>query len=328
MILTKEQLQSITAGSLRITEEHGYDCFHRYAEEQEFCYEDHNSDFHRKTLATAGVRLDFVTDSLSLSFDYELHSASSRFFYYFDVFVDGKPHAHIGEPKRTARRATFEVDLPVGEKRVTVWFPCLFQVLVRNVTLTDGATFAPVSYKGTLLAIGDSITHGYDAVYSSCTYPALLAQRFELNVINQGIGGDVYHDYNLGEGIGLRPDYITVALGTNDWSNRTKDRFVECLNQFYTKLNALYPEAKIAVITPLWRGDIDRVTKVGTFEEAVSAIREAASVCKNVKFICGQEMLEHKKALFSPDVLHPNDLGFENLVSHLAPALREAFGIE
>ncbi len=328
MILSKEELFPLVSGVIDITEEHGYYCFHRYHLSQEDFYEDHNPDFFRKCYATTGVRLDFVTDSLELSFDYELHCASSRHFYYFDVFVDGKPFAHTGEPECTLRRSSLRVDLPAGQKRVTVWFPCLFGTYVKNVSLTDGATVSPIRYQGTLLAIGDSITHGYDAVYPSCTYPALLSQHFELNVINQGIGGDQYHVGNLGDGVGFAPDYITVALGTNDWCYREKQPFLQSVKEFYCKLAALYPDSKVAVITPLWRGDIDHVTGVGTFQEAVDAIREAASVCPKVDFICGTDMLEHKKSLFSPDVLHPNDLGFQNLASHLIPEFKRIFSLQ
>lgn len=324
MILSKKQLTVITKGIADITEDHGYLRFHRYLDEAEAYYESTNADFFLKTQATAGVRFDFYTDSQSLSFDYELHRAGSRKFYYFDLFVDGKMISHTGEKENTHRRSSYRAELCPGKKRVTLWFPCMFAALVKNVALDDGALIEEAPTPKTLLAIGDSITHGYDALYPSNAYPALIARHFDINVINNGIGGDIHYAENLGDGIGIRPDYITVALGTNDWCNRLKHRFELTVVQFHQRLAELYPDSKVFVITPLWRGDHTNITKVGSFDYAREYIAgQAKKFHRDVTVLNGMQLIGHEERLFSPDLLHPNDLGFEELAKNLCAELEK-----
>ncbi len=316
-------MEKTVKGAVRITEEHGFWCFHRYSKSQEKYYEFNNWDFYRKCYATAGVRFDFYTDSRVFGFDYELHAASSRHFCYFDAFVDGVLTDHIGIDRVTDTEASLDLILPPGKKRVTVWFPCLFGAMVKNVAVDDGSSVEEVGTDKRLLMIGDSITHGYDARYPSKAYPAIVAREMDVDVVNQGIGGDVYHVGNLGDGVGFTPDLITVLLGTNDWSGRKKDHFFTSLEEYYEKLDRLYPDVKKAVITPLWRGDNRRITDVGLFKDAVKAIASEALKYNGVTVIDGEKLIDHRENLFSPDILHPNDAGFENLAPRLISELKK-----
>ena len=326
MIFDEKLIRETVSGIVDITVEHGYFCFHRYSESQTRYYEAANWDYYRKTYATAGVRFDFVTDATEFSFDYELHYASSRLFYTFDVFVDGKLFSSIGEDKPSSMDSRFEVKLPAGEKRFTLWFPCMYAVFVKNVE-ADGTFVRPVTYPKTLLAIGDSITHGYDARNPSNAYPSIIAREFDINVINQGIGGDVYHEGNLGDGIGFMPDFVTVLLGTNDWSGRKHDHFMSSLENYYLLLDDLYPEVPKAVITPIWRGDERRITSVGKFKDVGGIISREVRKYRSATVIDGTKMIDHKAELFSHDLLHPNDSGFVNLASKLCPEIKRIFAL-
>ena len=326
MNFDEKLIRETVFGITRVTVEHGYYCFHRYAEAQERFYEFSNWDFFRKCYATAGVRFDFYTDSTEFSFDFELHSASSRRFYYFDVFVDGRYLTQFGEESPSSAQSRFCVKLPEGEKRVTVWFPCMYAAFVKNVC-ADGSFVKPAVFDKTLLAIGDSITHGYDAHLSSNAYPAILARTLGISVINQGIGGDVYHEGNIGEGLGFLPDFITVLLGTNDWAGRKRDRFTESVENYYALLDKYYPGVPKLVITPLWRGDCKRLTSVGRFSDAADVITREAKSYPGVSVVDGMKLIDHDDGLFSPDVLHPNDKGFENFASNLCPVFKKVFGL-
>ena len=324
MKLTKEQFIPLFHGAVAVTSEDQYTIFRRYAEAQEDYYEDTNADFRQKCRASSGIVLDMISDTKTLSLSCKISRASSRQFYYFDLYVDGKLFDRKGEDKFTERKPTITFRLPEGKKRVTLWFPCLFKAAVKEIAVDDNASLEPVKKAKTMLCIGDSITHGYDAKYPSHSYPARLARKFDCNMINQGIGGDVYHVGNLGEGIGFTPDLITVALGTNDWSNRKKEHFDISVEGFYKKLAELYPDTPVAVITPFWRGDNDRTTKVGSFDYATEKIIQCASAAiKDLTVIDGKTLIDHDPKFFSPDVLHPNDDGFEMLSERLFPVLEK-----
>ncbi len=43
-----------------------------------------------------------------------------------------------------------------------------------------------------MLTLGDSITHGYDAHHTNLSYANLTADLLDMDLLNQGVGGDVF----------------------------------------------------------------------------------------------------------------------------------------
>lgn len=321
MELTHEQLSALVKGAAYTdVNEQGYSVFHRFTKEAVAFYESTNKDFARKTQATAGVRLEFVTSSSTLSFKYVTDYASSRRFYYFDVFVDGVMVAHVGHENVESVINKFEMKLPEGTHEVRIYLPNLTKLAITRFTLDDGAELAPLQKSCKYLAYGDSITQGYDAKYASQSYVNLLADKLDAEVINQGIGGEVFRPELIDLAPDFDPDIITVAYGTNDWSGRTRERTEPAANEFYKKLRAKYPKAKIFAITPIWRADDHRITKIGSFEEGRAIVRNAA-LASGVTVIEGDGMIPHLPDVCSDLYLHPNDYGFKFYANALYDAL-------
>ncbi len=324
MILTHEQIKDITLGALRVAQnEAGESCFYRFTEHQMEDVYIEIPDFYKKSKATAGVRLDFMTDSTALSFRYTVRSGSSRKFYFFDVCVDGVLVAHEGEMEMSAKAGQVSVVLGTerAERRVTVWLPNLSIARLSEVTLDDGATLTPVTPTRRLLALGDSITQGYDAVYPSQSYANKLAWALDAELVNQAIGGEVFRPAILDEHLPYTPDLITVAYGTNDWSGRTAEEFHKYSDAYYSRLAELYPTTPVYVILPIWRADMDKVTRVGRFESARDALRSYAGKYENFHVIDGMTLTPHLPAFYSDLYLHPNDLGFMVYAENLAKAI-------
>ena len=125
MILTLDQIRRITFGALNITvSDDGYFVFHRMSKNLYDAYSS-NSDFTLKCYATAGVKLDFYTDSPYFSFSYRVKKGSSRKFYYFDIYIDGVMTGHLGERDMWIKKGEIKTELPAGRHRVTVHLPCL-----------------------------------------------------------------------------------------------------------------------------------------------------------------------------------------------------------
>lgn len=320
MKLTLEQICSLTHGALSVTEENGIFVFHRFTERQAEMYETIH-DFRLKVLATSGVRLEFVTDAESFSFDYRVDIASSRRFYYFDVFVDGVMVRHFGHEDLSVVESTLTVKLAEGTHRVAVYFPCLAKATLSNVCISDGAAITPVTKSRRLLCFGDSITQGYDAKYPSQIYANLLADKLDAEMIDQGIGGEVFRPALIDPGMNFVPDIVTVAYGTNDWSIRDHDSTVQNANEFYARLRRVYPVAKIFAITPIWRADNYRETKVGTFAEGVRIVKDAAAAQEDIVIVDGARMIPHLREVCSDNYLHPNDYGFKFYADALYAAM-------
>lgn len=112
--------------------------------------------------------------------------------------------------------------------------------------------------------IGDSITEVN--FRSSKNYHQFIAERTGLSVVNLGISGTGYVDrLNAVESITEQPDFISVFLGTNDYSGVTGSKTLgnvtdtdapTVASHIYTLLTNLmnkFPNTPIVTITPLPR---------------------------------------------------------------------------
>lgn len=316
MYLSKDQIAGITRGALEIGERDGEIHFYRFNERQRKYYESTSSGFFTKCFATSGINFDFYTDSNSFGFSYSIANASSRNFYYFDIYVDGVLTNHLGESPMWIKQGRIEIKLPDGEHRVRVWFPNLACASVSEVALDDGASLRAAEYKHSMICWGDSITQGYDAIFPSLAYTNRLAEHFGANMINQAIGGEKFVPGILGDDIEVKPDIITIAYGTNDWSALTRDAFFAGVDGFLEGIAKQYSDVRVFVITPLWRGDKDKITKFGSYFEAVKYIADKAKSC-GLEVIDGYCLTPHYYEFYSDQRLHPNDLGYGEYTKNL-----------
>ena len=74
---------------------------------------------------------------------------------------------------------------------VRIWLPCLSGCAVGRV-MGDGTFVRPVSARRRLLVIGDSIAQGFVAGDPALSWPSVLSLRYDLDLANQGIGGQVF----------------------------------------------------------------------------------------------------------------------------------------
>ena len=218
--------------------------------------------------------------------------------------------------------STLRLELDGQQHRVCIYFPCLFALRVRALRVDDGATVTPVQKSLNMLIYGDSITQGYDAQYPSQAYANLIADALDANAVNQAIGGEVFRPQILTDDIVYVPDLITVAYGTNDWSTREREATVNDATAFFANLRATYPKAKIFALTPIWRADNSRVTKVGAFEEAIALVGDIARSEANAILLDGRPFVPHVPEFFSDRYLHPNDMGFKCYATALFEAMK------
>jgi len=335
MRLSVEELKKITWGAARVCEEDGGVCFHRFTQEQEDLYERTDADFFKKCKAPAGVRLVFRTDSRKLAMKVQISKATARAYFSFDVFADGKPVGYLDNftgaelPKdyTTAELpwGTYskEFDLDEGEKTVTVYMPWGLRVVLEEFRLDDGATVIPVRREKKLLAFGDSITQGYDALRSSMRYAGMLADSLEAEEFNKAIGGEVFFPELAALKDDFEPDYISVAYGTNDWGKVSAEHFERCCGEFYRNLSVNYPNAKIFAITPIWRKDIPDWPERGPFERIAARIREVVADLPNVTLIEGWAFVPADESYYADLRLHPNDKGFAEYHKNLWKAIQK-----
>lgn len=333
MQLSMEQIWRATQGIVRCERDEKGVFVHRMSEAQEQLYNYGTA----ARMGVAGVKMEFVTDSPTLTLKVFTECFGTRGFFRFEVFSGDNRVGTLDNfedttpvfneegqvlPPDNFRQGEFEkiFSLGAGMKTVRVYFPYTVRVRLLSVELEDAACFVPVKRGKKLIAYGDSITHGYDALNPSGSYIVRLADALGAELYNKAIAGDVFRPKLLEETEPVEPDYITVAYGTNDWHGRSREDFEKYCVVFYDTLIKKYPRAKIFAITPVWRYT-DEVTRVGTLQDARDFIEKTASKYPNVTVIRGDDLIPPDRNLFYDTRLHPSDAGFDHYFRNLLAAI-------
>lgn len=338
MKLNIEQIKNITVGAVRILEEQDGFHFYRYTEEQDRFYFDRDREFPRfyaKSHATSGMRMTFRTDGSAISIKGKVSAGTSRSYYSLDVLVNGSAVGYIDNFSGVDLPQNFTVyqgelgdfqgsfDLGDGVKEVCIYLPWSVITVISEVEIEGAAFVEGVKRDKTLVAFGDSITQGYDALRPSGRYVSILADSLGADELNKAIGGEIMVPELAGMKESFVPDYITVAYGTNDWSTRLEPDFRARCREFYLTLSKTYPHSKIFAITPIWREDYKGERAFGDFDLVERDIAEAVADLDNVTLIRGFDLVPHDIKNYADLRLHPNDAGFEHYGSNLYSEIKK-----
>ncbi|MBQ4363250.1 MAG: SGNH/GDSL hydrolase family protein [Oscillospiraceae bacterium] len=311
MLLTNDKIQQIYFGAYSFTEEDGYLRAYQYTQAQMDYFKAASDDFwYPRTMASNSKTLEFNTAATKVSFDYKIVWVGSQDS--FELMIDGVI-SRIVYVKDIEEEGTLSFDLPAGEKSVVIYLPADAAVLIRNVDINDSYT-VPVK-KEKVLWLGDSITQGYGPLRSAQTYVSVANRLLGYDILNLGIGGYVYDKNSIVPMEGYKPDKIIVALGTNQYGDKTMD----AVEDYYKALTGIYGDTPILCITPLWRGD--NPEGVPTLTKYCENIRKVAEKYKNVKIVDGFKLVPHLPEYFL-DLLHPNCLGCEVYGRNLVEEIR------
>lgn len=329
MKLTIEQIRTITRGAVRIEEEQDGVHFYRFTNEQDRLYEAVWDEFHMKSKATSGIRMEFVTDSQNLEIKTNVSKGSSRTYFAFEVFVNGElngtlanidvDHAPEDYTATNFELGTFERKFSLGEgdKTVRIYFPWSADAVLEEMILDDGAFLESTKAKKKLLVYGDSITQGYDALRPSNRYASRIADVFDMEEVNKAIGGEVHRAALAELKDDFIPDQIMIAYGTNDWAKCPKADVKANCEGFYKAIREHYPDTPILTITPIWRKDGEEHHEFGQFHEMEELIFETVKPYEKITVVSGYDFVPKEEKYFGDARLHPNDAGFEHYFNNL-----------
>lgn len=330
-----EQIVSITRGAVRVEEMEDGIHFFRFTREQQNVYAD-SAGMYRKTFATAGVALAFVTDSRRMTLSVTAAVGSTRFAFAHDILKDGQLIGQLGNLDRVEMKKypigdgpvevlgsfTETYDLGEGEKEIRIVFPWSVISVLKSLELDDGASLIPAARSGrTVVFYGDSITQGYDVKYPSRHHTVRIADFLGAEGFNKAIGADRFCPALAACDDPVEPDDILAAYGTNDWSKSEWEDFQRDSVLFYRLLSERHPKARIWALTPIWRADCGEEKKMGPFARMENWLCEAASQFSNVTVIRGWDLVPHESEYFNDKRLHPNDDGFHFYYERLSREL-------
>ena len=183
-----------------------------------------------------------------------------------------------------------------------------------------------------LLFLGDSITDGWDnkgkAVYDKYYVPR--------NVLNLGIGGDrtqhVLWRLQNGEVDGLKPKVTVLLIGINNTPNEpdgkprnTAPEIIEGVKAVVKEIQTRLPKTKLlllAVFPYKQKGDPMR-DKVAEINKGISKLdwkRRVTYLDINKKFLEPDGTLSTE---IMPDLLHPNEKGYQIWADAMEPTLKK-----
>ena len=321
MILNLKQIKSITRGAESIERKKGVILFNRFTKKELNYYK--KTEYKEKSLSTSCVVMEFKTDGDYIEFKINAVYGTTRTYFAFDIFVDGVYTDCLNNYNEEELKGInykilkFEigayskrVNLNKGEKTIKVIFPWSVKAELVSFEVGNATYITPIKKEDKVVFYGDSITHGYDALHPSNAYAMRFSTKFDMEVINKAIGGEVYVPNLLVKEKVNMPKCLFVAYGSNDWKHLTKEVFTNNCKEFYKKLAIKYPNDKTIVITPIWRENCLEKTNFDSFLDVENIIKEICANYDNITVVSGWEFNLRSIAYFV-DGLHPTDSAFE-----------------
>ena len=209
-------------------------------------------------------------------------------------------------------------------RHVRIWLPCLRGCMVRDV-VGNGSFVRPVARRRQLLVLGDSIAQGFVSDDPALTWPALLAGKLGLDVVNQGVGGQVFQPGSLfGLAGSIDPARIVVSFGENyRYEPCMARRVTRDVRSYLQEVARLWPQVPTQVLTPLWHDEQAWPSHhMSCFEQVPSFIAAHVAPHDNMVLVDGLELLEHDAALMADGYEHPNERGFRQIATRLNAVIR------
>lgn len=316
MKLSNVSIKKLVKGACYFEEKNGYLFSYHYTKEQIDYFRD-LVDWGPRARFSAGVKIELITDATEISFklsavDFNPDQST------VDLYVDGVAHGIYYMKEDKPGKVSFT--LPEGKKRVSIYLPINCEVGVRDLSF-NGSYKAVKEKKMRVLAIGDSITQGYGAVYAGASYINVLSRLYGFEVLNQAIGGYRFDEGGVQKIDGYEPDRVLVALGTNYYDAPDRYDYEPETVAFFEKLNKLYGDKKTVVVTPVWRNDQGK--QWDRFCWCVDIINRECAKYENITVVNGLGLIPPIDECFMPDKVHPNTYGMLLMADNLAKQLKK-----
>ncbi len=310
MKLTSDQVVSITRGATNVSYEDGIYTFRRMTDSQIATFGSILEKYRTRSSATTGIRLEFETDSKT--FCAHVHAAGK-----YEILVN---NMRVLFGSYDVKDCLY-VDMPEGNKHVTVLLPWHTEGKLGLMFLDEGSYVRP--YEGfdhKFLFLGDSITQGSTSGQDSLTYVFRVAQWFNADYMNWGVGGTKFYPQTL-EKPDYEPDTVFIAYGTNDFNAiPTIEQIENNCKEYMDIVKSWYPNATFYCISPLWRLDGKQVRGAGTLDQVRQVIIKQIEA-HGFNHIDGYKLVPHNSAYFADNRLHPNAIGMSMYAEQLIKAI-------
>lgn len=212
---------------------------------------------------------------------------------------------------------------------VVVHLPEGMKPVVHTVTAVGGS-LEPAPPGPRWLCYGDSIAEGWVASGPAWSWPARVARRHRLDLVNLGYAGAARGEIASAEQLaGLSADVISLSHGTNCWSRTPHSASMvrAGLDAFLDIVRQGHPDTPIVVVSPVVRPDAEATAnRLGaTLADLRSAIEQVVTSHMGrdarLSLVPGAALLRPDQL---PDGIHPGDDGHDALAEAVGPVVATA----
>lgn len=275
----------------------------------------------------SGARIALRTDSRRLVVVLGAAAGSSP----VDVVVDGRVH------RGPSTDGPVLVELPAGPSDVEVWLPQFGPVRVQALRVDQGSRCHPVTSADARWTVhGSSITQRRHAAGPVDTWPALVARRLGLDLLNLGFGGQCLLDPMVARLVRDTPaDVITLCLGINVFGQATHDErsLLPAVLGFVATVRDGHPSTPITVVSPLATSvPADERNSAGmTLNDVRSHVvlavqRLVASGDEDLHLVDGHDLLGPEERGHLVDRVHPGASADELVAGRVMPLVLRQLG--
>jgi lysophospholipase L1-like esterase len=271
---------------------------------------------------SAGVSCCFKSNSKSLSISF-ISLTGARKYFSFDLFINGYFVRSI-EGNKSDQLQNIKIDFEFDnfidqDNEIEIYFPQSRTIGIAELSIENAIPLPKP--KHSYLALGDSITQGMDAVKPSSTYAVQLSRLTGYELFNQGVGGHIFDDRTVFSPI-KKPEIITIAFGTNDFSTiKIKNTLTENIDNYLKKITELFPQTPTYVMTPIWRSIEGELNDFSANLQDIRKTIQELAISHNLDVIDGLKLVPNQESFFV-DGCHPTDEGFLHYALGIAKYLK------
>lgn len=278
----------------------------------------------------AGVRIIFETNSTILKVEF----APSENEVEFDIVID---HELIKTVIVQPEHDSFSIEgLAADNKKIEIYLSQQQQVLLRNVLIDENADWAVHnSTRKKWLTYGSSITQCHAAESPSQTWPAITAEKLDVDLICLGYSGQCQFEPMMARTIRDTPvDYISLCAGINiyGWGSYNHRTFQAIIIGFIKIIREKQPTVPIVLSSPIY-GTFreDTPNQVGfTLIEMREQVKGVVEIFREngdeyIFYVNGLDILGAGHENLLHDGLHPNAEGYKLMGKNFVNAFKPIF---
>lgn len=292
----------------------------------------------RLSLAPAGVRLRFRTDTINLGISattgtYKLAYSPPIALIGMDVYSDGRYLGSALPDDKMVLEKMFALGAEKVMHDVEIYLPIGAPTVVKEITLDAGAkleTAAAYSHEKPIVYYGSSITQGAQASNPGVAFPCFVGRWLNMDFVNLGFSGNGLGEPALARAVAEIPAAVYVV---DYWANPPPEVYEKTFPEFISIIRAKHPDTPIVVTGPYYNPSEVFGSRMGQYQlekrklipRLVEEKQKAGD--KNIHYVDGLSLISPDQADALSDARHANSYGMFLFARGLEPVLREVLNL-